>query len=39
MISTILAGLGLLILSGVAQTYISFMLFAEFSHHSRENNS
>jgi|UPI0004B86AC4 hypothetical protein len=39
MISTIMAGLGLLILSGIAKTYISFMLFAEFSHHSRKKNS
>jgi hypothetical protein len=38
MISTLIAGFSLLLISGIAKTYISYMLFNEISNHPGENN-
>jgi hypothetical protein len=38
MISTIIAGLSLLLLSGLANTYISYVLFGEVQESSQEND-
>jgi hypothetical protein len=39
MICTLFAGLSLLIFSGIANTYMSYMLLDEIPNHSGENNS
>ncbi|MFB2771102.1 hypothetical protein ACE1AT_17685 [Pelatocladus sp. BLCC-F211] len=36
MISTLIAGLSLLILSGIAENFMSYMLFNEIPHHPED---
>ncbi len=38
MIATLIAGFSLLIVSGIAKTYMSYMLFTEIPNHPEEKN-
>jgi hypothetical protein len=39
MISSLIAGFCLLIVSGIAKTYMSYMLFTEIPNHPEEKNT
>lgn len=39
MIASLIAGLSILLITGIANSYISYWLFVEHPHHDRKNSS